>query len=72
MLTWPGAMPVTVTPPWGEGLRLGSMGNSTLALALGAQGLCPGSSWREEQSFSLLGALPIYRLFSLSHKPPGL
>lgn len=34
------------------------MGNSTPTFALGAQGMCPGSSWREEQSFSLLGALP--------------
>lgn len=34
------------------------MGNSTPTFALGAQGMCPGSSWREEQSFSLLGAPP--------------
>lgn len=29
------------------------------------------SSWRGERSLSLLGALPIYRTCSPSHKPPG-
>lgn len=29
------------------------------------------SSWRGEQSLSLLGALPLYRFGSSSHKPPS-
>jgi hypothetical protein len=38
MLTWPGAMPATVTPPWGERLRLGSMGEQSSHLGSGSPG----------------------------------